>query len=265
MVKRKRQSWLWVAVVLVCALLLADGPALLVARVGSSAPPIPTRGLPSAPSVPVMDLASAPSPSPTLAAVLGPDTTPLQVSWPVQQFASVEYFGDSLSGGYFATTPAQSYVTLINAAVGERAIPSNGTYYGHSAVDAYAEMRATPPPAAQLFVIELGTDDTEDVATFAQAYQGALTILRQVNPQARVLCLGPWQPTFPLYVAEDAVIQSDCAADGGTFVDLMPLFAVGPYHGPVDRTTYHGPGDYFHPNDAGHAAIARALLLALRG
>ena len=56
----------------------------------------------------------------------------------------------------------------------------------------------------------------------------------------------------------------DAAAEaGGHFADIAPLYANEAYHGPLGRPTWVGPGDWFHPNDAGHAAIAAVVLRAL--
>ncbi|HEX9412606.1 MAG TPA: SGNH/GDSL hydrolase family protein, partial [Ktedonobacterales bacterium] len=85
------------------------------------------------------------------------------------------------------------------------------------------------------------------------------TLLRRVTSVSPfVVCLGIWQPTNApngigvLAEAYDQVIWNLCPRYG----DLQALFANSAYHGPVGLSTWMGPADYFHPNDAGHAAIA---------
>jgi lysophospholipase L1-like esterase len=169
--------------------------------------------------------------------------------------------GDSLAGGYFASTWSHSYAAIVAAR-----LPSNilttPVYYGHSAVNALAAMQQTPPPAVDLAVIELGTNDQEDLATFQRDLGAVLALLRQANPRIRLVCLGPWQPSTDS--AYNDVVQQVCTQAGGTFVNMFPLFDVESYHGPAGRPTWLGPGDWFHPNDTGMAAIAQAIVNALR-
>ena len=63
--------------------------------------------------------------------------------------------------------------------------------------------------------------------------------------------------------AFDAIIKDACTTQNGAFRALMPLYLNNSFHGPAGRTTFKGPADAFHPNDAGHAAIARLVLDAL--
>lgn len=260
------RRWLWIALALAILVVVADVPALLVSQSFVSHPSLPVDST----QLDATSLKATPSamPSATFPAIVGqqfiytpPTATPIP---PIAHFATVAYFGDSLTGGYFATTQARDYASQVTAATGAREVAFMGTY-GHSAANAYATMQGTPPPPAQLDIVELGTNDTEDTSTFSRDYQGILTILRTVNPHARILCLGPWQDAEPLRIADNNAARADCAAAGGTFINLMPLFATASNRGPVGRATWHGPADGFHPNDAGHAAIARAVLAMLRG
>jgi lysophospholipase L1-like esterase len=41
--------------------------------------------------------------------------------------------------------------------------------------------------------------------------------------------------------------------------DISPLYTQPGTRGPAGRPTFLGPGDDFHPNSAGHAAIAEAI------
>lgn len=252
----------WLVAIAMVALLVALAPAFAVSHARQPAPPIATLGLPT---VAALSPATA-VPTATMPALVGQQyiyvpPTPTPQLRP-EHFATVAYFGDSLTGGFYATNQARDYVSIVTAAIGAQETAFEGTY-GHSAAMSYASMQSSPPPSAALDIVELGTNDTEATSTFSQDYQGILAILRKVNPQARILCLGPWQDNEPLRVADDQAVQADCQAAGGTFIDLMPLFANPANRGPAGRSTWLGAADNFHPNDGGHAAIAQAILMAL--
>lgn len=189
-----------------------------------------------------------PRPSPT------PTPTP-------PTYATMLSIGDSLAGGYYASTWSHAYAAIVAASLPSHLL-TPPVYYGHSAVDALGAMRQYPPPPADLAIIELGTNDQEDPSTFAQDLAAVLALLKQANPRITLVCLGPWRPSTD--AAYDAIVQQQCVRAGGHFVDLFPLFGVASYHGPNGRPTWLGPGDWFHPNDAGHAAIAHAILRVLR-
>lgn len=171
------------------------------------------------------------------------------------------FIGDSLTGGWFASSPSASYAERVTAALGGVRLDA-GNRYGWTLAHSASLMVGAPPPAADVVVIELGTND--DSATAAQVsaiYGWTLATIRRASPAARLVCLGPWRGAD--YAAIDEVERVACIGAGGRFVDLAPLFADGALHGPAGRATYHGPGDEFHPNDAGHAAIAAAVEAAV--
>jgi acyl-CoA thioesterase I len=209
------------------------------ASLGGGAPRVSTAATPSPTSTP------SPSPTPT------PHT-----------YSTMLSIGDSLAGGYYASTWSHSYAAIVAAQLPSRLL-TTPVYYGHSAVNALEAMSQYPPPAADLALLELGTNDQEDLGTFQRDYAAVLGYLQRANPRIRLVCLGPWQPSTD--AAYNTVVQQQCAKAGGTFIDLFPLFDVESYHGPNGRATWLGPGDWFHPNDAGMAAIARAILRVLRG
>ncbi len=113
-------------------------------------------------------------------------------------------------------------------------------------------------------MIELGTNDTEPPDGFQTAYQQIVQTLHRANPTARIVCLRPWQdPTNGYQPAYWQTIQAACRDWPMVVVDLAAPYLDASPHGPGGGATYRGPRDWFHPNDAGHAAIARALLAAL--
>jgi lysophospholipase L1-like esterase len=174
----------------------------------------------------------------------------------------VLYIGDSLTGGYYASDYAHSFPALVTAAL--HAIDLHPSiYYGHTAANTIAAMNQGPPPAVDLAVIELGINDNDDgnLTLFRQNYADVLERLKRANPAVLLVCLGIWQEATA-QPFNDAVREL-CQAAGGRYHDLAPLYSVEAYHGPLGRPTWVGPGDWFHPNDAGHAAIAAAVLQTL--
>lgn len=185
---------------------------------------------------------------------------------------NIVFLGDSLTRGFAATTESQRYAELVVA--GADAQYPAATFqlvdmstYGISA----AAVAASDPaiPAAAGVVIELGTNDysgygapsPSSLADFHAAYASLVARAKAAAPY--VFCLGIWQPDTPnslgLTSADyDGVIQSLCPL----YVPLQSIYDNGANHGPAGRATYLGPGDWFHPNDAGHAAIAAAVLAA---
>lgn len=172
--------------------------------------------------------------------------------------------GDSLSGGAYATTQAQGYLYLVAQALGASALiptlPNVPAPYGTTAVvDAYAlSLLTSPLPRARIIIVELGTNDTAETnGMFFGAYNYILSHLRTYEPGVRVLCLGLWRDSSQ--APREQWMQATCMAQGVKFVPLIALYNNPAYHGPVGRSTWLGPADYFHPNDAGHAAIAQAI------
>ncbi|HEY7342838.1 MAG TPA: SGNH/GDSL hydrolase family protein [Ktedonobacterales bacterium] len=128
-------------------------------------------------------------------------------------------------------------------------------------------LRGADPADAQDAVIELGTNDVfasgETLVQFRTAYDYILTRVRHDAPQAKIVCLGTWR-TPAQGGRFDAIIRSDCASlVGGSYVALSHFYLNAHYRGPAGIVTAFGTSDDFHPNNAGHQAIATALLAAL--
>lgn len=175
--------------------------------------------------------------------------------------------GDSLTAGAGATTQQRDYLSLVASASGVTLLPPLARY-GVTVPRTVVTLEATPPPSADSYLIELGTNDIGENATvFDQDYAAILHLLRDTNPAARFVCLGPWQPWDAANNQMGAALTAMCQGVGGVYVDLQKLYEFDrpalPYHGPVGRQTWLGPGDWFFPNDAGHAAIAARVEAAL--
>lgn len=182
------------------------------------------------------------------------------------------FFGDSLTEGLFATTPARDYAYRTAAQTGKTFLVQG--QYGVSAVFTANKMRASNPKFKVVagdaldVIIELGTNDVvasgETLAQFESSYDYILTRVHQDAPNAKLICLGVWRD--PDAGAENSgyaynqVIQADCP---GAYVPLGDLYMNFSLHGPVGRPTWIGNADWFHPNDAGHAAIASRVAAAV--
>ena len=118
-----------------------------------------------------------------------------------------------------------------------------------------------PLPTASVVIVELGTND-EEIADpiFNGAYQALMARVRYDEPGARLVCLGLWRETTPANTAREVFMQGQCQEQQGIWISLLTLFAVESYHGAAGRQTWAGAADWFHPDDAGHMAIAQAIL-----
>jgi acyl-CoA thioesterase-1 len=181
------------------------------------------------------------------------------------------FVGDSLTVGFAATTAAQSYAEIVVATLHGVRI-NDSAQYGISALGVAQNFAITlPPSGSDDIVVELGTNDGESPADFSTAYGQLLADLRQLNPTAHFVCVSPWQdPTSGNQSVNWASIQSACRQQHGSAVDIYPFFLNNSFHGPSGATTFltgtrgfPDVRDSFHPNDAGHAAIAQAVLAAL--
>jgi lysophospholipase L1-like esterase len=172
--------------------------------------------------------------------------------------------GDSLATGRFAATQAEAFPQRVAAALRARlelvAVPGATS----------AQLAAlSVPRSGNVAVVEAGTNDflyQTPRRRFAHDYRALLAKVAAASPGAKLVCLTIWIPKRaagrpPARIPAsfyDATIRRACAA--GAVADISPLFdARPPTRGPAGRPTFLGPGDAFHPNSTGHAAIARVI------
>jgi acyl-CoA thioesterase I len=177
----------------------------------------------------------------------------------------VLFVGDSLTVGYYASSAATTYPALVARQLGRRAveISTAGVTAGHFAA-------RTSYPKASVVVVELGTNDYEHqtpVRAFDRSYEDVIAHVRHANPSARLVCVAVWNgsytnPGWAPSTKYDATIRGDCT--GGKVANVSGAFEVASNRGPQDTGSAFGMRDQFHPNDAGHAAIATSVLGALR-
>jgi acyl-CoA thioesterase-1 len=193
--------------------------------------------------------AAAPSPLP-----------PLKLPVTQGRALLVSIVGDSLTAGRDASGPTKRFRNLVLAALG-----SGRTVSAEEATPASAPAASTAvivPGGMDLVVLELGTSDVAKVAItpFAFGYQALVTSIRASSPHADLVCAGTWSADGAAY---DAVVQRICTAAQGRYVPLSGLYAVAGDRGPPGVSGFYGVSDDVAPNDAGHRAIARALLAAV--
>lgn len=205
-------------------------------------------------------------------AVLQPVATPASPPVPAPTpNGRVLAHGDSITFGVGASTATRGYAYQVVMGLRARHLGMAESYLLHGVpsgttadlLSDMADMHSVE--CADLVIVELGTNDAWSSATldgFRAQYTRLLTQLRQQSPSAQLVGLTCWRdpkqttPSGKLVSAFNTVIAqtlSTQAASGPTHtIDLGPLFLTAGYH----STT----GDTFHPNDAGHAAIAQAIL-----
>ena len=196
--------------------------------------------------------ATEPAPAPTPA--------PLQLPNTRGRALTVSIVGDSLTAGHYASGPARRFRNLVLSALEAR-----GTVNAEEATPTGASTLSTAvtvPAGLDLVVLELGTSElaSTDVRTFTNGYRALVTSIRASSPHAALVCAGTWSEQGAAY---DAVIQQVCSAVDGRFVSLRGLYAVPTDRGPAGVSGFYGVSDDVAPNNAGHRAIARALLAAI--
>src|SRR3954447_11376773 len=168
--------------------------------------------------------------------------------------------GDSLAAGRFADTQGEAFPEQVAAAV-----HANLELLGKPGATT-AELAAFDMPGGgRDVVVEAGTNDVLQQTPprrFANSYRALLAKVRVASPGAKLVCLTVWigkgAPGKIPAATYNAKIRRACAR--GAVADISKLFdARPPTRGPAGRPTFLGPGDSFHPNSVGHAAIARAI------
>jgi acyl-CoA thioesterase-1 len=174
--------------------------------------------------------------------------------------AALVVVGDSLAAGRFADTQDEAFPQLVAAAMRARlellGVPGATT----------AQLAAQAAPGGgNVVVVEAGTNDflhQTPRRRFRADYRAL--IAKVASPGAKVVCLTIWIPKDaglpPAKIPAsfyDATIRRACTT--GVIADISPIADDPATRGPAGRPTYLGPSDAFHPNSAGHSAIARSI------
>lgn len=214
----------------------------------------------------------APLPTPTRPAAT-PATPPapaLQVKRPLSGPLRVLFAGDSLTGSYFASTEAKGFrPLLVDAMARAGEVDPVGVGVPHGRLSE-VEAGTVIPTGAQLAVVEVGTNDfgKTQIPDFRAQYDALLASIDKASPGVAFLCTGIWRGGSEVNSGirgedYDAAIKASCEARKGRYVPLYPIYDAAGSRGPEGVTTWIGKSDTFHPNDAGHAAIAHAIAAAI--
>ena len=195
--------------------------------------------------------------APTMASseVLGAQAAPADQALRGKVYVAL---GDSISAGRYATTPDQVFPSLVARELGMNL--NLMARSGARAAFALPLLAAIDQAHPALVTIELGTNDVgfnTPSADFGAQYE---TIVNAVSvPGTRVLCIGSWLPSNLI----DGIIEQTCQRHGGSFVSLSGFYGDNSLHAQDGASVYLGRADWFHPGNAGHSAIAQAVLASI--
>jgi lysophospholipase L1-like esterase len=171
---------------------------------------------------------------------------------------SAYFIGDSLTDGWNATEQPKSFRPLVISGLEKAGPVSAAADYKAGATLAEVAGIAAVPATADLVVLELGTNDVNktNIETFRAGLNALVTQL--AASKALLVCVGTWQ--FGTTQGFDGQIQQACEAAGGRFVKISDLRENPAMVSAKGTPAYPAPADGAHPNDAGHAEIARRVL-----
>jgi lysophospholipase L1-like esterase len=181
----------------------------------------------------------------------------------------VTFIGDSYSAGVGASTHSKRWTTIVAKAEGwlETNVAKGGTGYLESSHEGcglnfcpnYTGVVSEAVAAGPAIVFVAGGRNDVDApeAEENEAISAFFSTLRSALPQARIIVVSPvWDDGKPPAALTDMtkVIHREAISVGATFLDVgQPLRA----HPALLIA------DGVHPNDKGHAALAKATLAAM--
>ncbi|WP_420826366.1 SGNH/GDSL hydrolase family protein [Rhodococcus rhodochrous] len=172
------------------------------------------------------------------------------------------FYGGSLTAGSSTADDAMTFRGRITQAASRRE-PARIHVNAVSGIRTWSFLdQMRPVPAGiDLAVIELGTNDVgnTDPTAFRGGYDAVVTKIRTANPDAGLLCIGTWGPSARTK-RYDYEIRESCREAGGTFVPISRFYAQSRFRGSAGASSGGQASDAFSPNQAGHEAIAGAIL-----
>jgi hypothetical protein len=166
--------------------------------------------------------------------------------------------GDAIARGDFASGPSTRYIGKLVSTLRQRERGPVQLSTSQSPLNSLV----TVPSKVDVAVLEFGTYDIPNVgvAEFQSAYDQLTQAIRAQAPKVVLVCTGTWSSNG---IPFDTVIAHSCAAAAGHYVPLRCLYATPSNRGPAGRQGRYGVSDDQAPNDAGHLAIAKAILHSL--
>lgn len=178
--------------------------------------------------------------------------------------------GDSITIGYYATTTDESFASLLldewsAAAEVELTRVEEAGARAWRITRGVEQLAASDPFDVDVVVLEVGANDVgkTTVREYAADYRELVAAAERGTPRL-VVCLGPWNDAART-AAYDRVVGRVCDGDGRVHVPLSDLYDTPGMRGPAGAATELSPRDDFHPNDDGHAAIARRVAAVVGG
>lgn len=181
------------------------------------------------------------------------------------------FLGDSLTAGYDASSAQNSFVALFRqACVGDglSLVFHSANLYGGRIGDGLRQAKAEGSFSPDVVVLQFGENDRPWNLSFKDAYQGLVRELFRGGRRPLVAAFSVWDPSGSDSALMDQDIRELMTEAGGVFVDISKA-AAEPANRQAGRDVswlndpQHLTSDSFHPNDAGHARMAEALLAAL--
>jgi lysophospholipase L1-like esterase len=179
--------------------------------------------------------------------------------------------GDSYTSGANASSPTRGYAERLARAMGWkdadiRGLPGAGyvrpSVHGHYLRTVLRKVVKRAPP---IVVLVMGHNDTRvDPLREERSARRTLAMVRRRLPLARIVVVGPiWQSGDPLprvYATRDAIFRAVRAVGHLRWIDpLAERWFTGDKRLHTGNATRFISSDDNHPNDAGHAHIARML------
>lgn len=172
------------------------------------------------------------------------------------------FIGDSLSNDSYTTAPELGWTSLVASGLGQSlpvdrsVVATNGQTTGDALSREY-------PANQDLVFVELGTNDvgrSTPLDEFARTYASLLSGVLEASPRAQIICLSPWN-SVERSAEYAAAIDEACVAVGGRTTSISQIYTTQGMRAQVGDAYFGGLApDNFHPNDAGHRAIADAVL-----
>lgn len=172
--------------------------------------------------------------------------------------------GDSLTRGLYATD-GRGWAYMVADALPGYALEVVGAPGVDNAIDFLpAELFDHAP---QLVTIEVGINNINyidggmDDATFLARYVAMLSILKNANTPRVVACTVPWTGEGPGSEYEARALRFNAIINFA--VPMFGYTVADCWGATVGHNEYLSSIDGFHPNDAGHRAIADTVLRAI--
>lgn len=180
-----------------------------------------------------------------------------------EQSVRVAVVGDQIAGGWNAANRQDAWPTTLEMLLNSAGIATSLSMYAAAGARVGAFGQYTPPEGASIVIIEAGTNDANGasptpVQSFFASYLKLVGNIRGSQPEAHLICLGPWAD--PAKATEfNRAIRIAC--DGGTTITLDSFYSQQDLHSlrNTKAVGFADRADGFNPNSKGHREIAARI------